>query len=92
MVSPFLCSDDSEADSKSEPAEQRPKRHESLVVHDAMVWRWMDRVASWPSSPSGSSSPITFAPSSEFLVALVVAPPGNHRRPVILIRPGESIP
>ncbi|GKC16373.1 hypothetical protein Tco_1013155, partial [Tanacetum coccineum] len=31
LVSPFLCSDDSEADSKSEPAEQRPERHESLT-------------------------------------------------------------
>ncbi|GJX96543.1 hypothetical protein Tco_0352341 [Tanacetum coccineum] len=39
LVSPFLCSDDSKADSKSEPAEQRPERHESLAVHDAMVSR-----------------------------------------------------
>ncbi|GKB57745.1 hypothetical protein Tco_0913931, partial [Tanacetum coccineum] len=31
LVSPFLCSDDSEADSKFEPAEQRPERHESLA-------------------------------------------------------------
>nr|GEW25264.1 hypothetical protein [Tanacetum cinerariifolium] len=31
LVSPFLCSDDSEADSESEPADQRPKRHESLT-------------------------------------------------------------
>ncbi|GKC79169.1 hypothetical protein Tco_1129943 [Tanacetum coccineum] len=31
LVSPFLCSDDSKANSKSEPAEQRPERHESLA-------------------------------------------------------------
>ncbi|GJU40140.1 retrovirus-related pol polyprotein from transposon TNT 1-94 [Tanacetum coccineum] len=31
LVSPFLCSDDSEADSESKPAEQRPERHESLT-------------------------------------------------------------
>ncbi|GKE56123.1 hypothetical protein Tco_1495308 [Tanacetum coccineum] len=31
LVSPFLCSDDSEADSKFETAEQRPERHESLA-------------------------------------------------------------
>ncbi|GKE47020.1 hypothetical protein Tco_1478278 [Tanacetum coccineum] len=31
LVSPFLCSDDSEADSESEPAEQRPERRESLI-------------------------------------------------------------
>ncbi|GKD48253.1 hypothetical protein Tco_1277229, partial [Tanacetum coccineum] len=45
LVLPFLCSDDSKANSKSEPAEQRPERHESL------------------------------APSSEFPLAPVVAPP-----------------
>ncbi|GJU76114.1 hypothetical protein Tco_1273184 [Tanacetum coccineum] len=31
LVSPFLCSDDSKADSESEPAEQRPEMHESLT-------------------------------------------------------------
>nr|GEW28666.1 reverse transcriptase domain-containing protein [Tanacetum cinerariifolium] len=31
LVSPFLCTDDLEADSESEPAEQRPERHESLT-------------------------------------------------------------
>ncbi|GKA14283.1 hypothetical protein Tco_0693929, partial [Tanacetum coccineum] len=31
LVSPFLCFDDSEADSESKPAEQRPERHESLT-------------------------------------------------------------
>ncbi|GKG33805.1 hypothetical protein Tco_0433964, partial [Tanacetum coccineum] len=40
LVSPFLCSDDSEADSEFEPAEQRPERHESLTVHDVEVSRW----------------------------------------------------
>ncbi|GJX41161.1 putative reverse transcriptase domain-containing protein [Tanacetum coccineum] len=61
LVSPFLCSDDSEADSESEPAEQRPERHESLVVHDAMDSRWRDRVASKLSKPSGSLPHDTFA-------------------------------
>nr|GEU39411.1 reverse transcriptase domain-containing protein [Tanacetum cinerariifolium] len=32
------------------------------------------------------------APSSEFLLAPVVAPPGIHRRRAILIQPGEDIP
>nr|GEX99213.1 reverse transcriptase domain-containing protein [Tanacetum cinerariifolium] len=31
LVSPFFCFDDLEADSESEPAEQRPERHESLT-------------------------------------------------------------
>ncbi|GJZ27816.1 putative reverse transcriptase domain-containing protein, partial [Tanacetum coccineum] len=62
LVSPFLCFDDSEADSESEPAEQRLERHESLAVHDAM-----------------------------FSIALVISPPGIHRRPAILIRPNEAI-
>ncbi|GJU65182.1 hypothetical protein Tco_1247017 [Tanacetum coccineum] len=51
-----------------------------------------DRVASRPSSPSGSSSHDTFAPSSKFPIALVIASPGIHRRPAILIRLGEAIP
>ncbi|GJT31146.1 putative reverse transcriptase domain-containing protein [Tanacetum coccineum] len=78
LVSPFLCSDDLEADSESEPAEQRLERHESLAVHDAMVSRWRDRVASRPSSPSRSSSHDTLAPSFEFPLAPVVAPPRIH--------------
>ncbi|GKE81698.1 hypothetical protein Tco_1551698 [Tanacetum coccineum] len=57
-----------------------------------MVSRWKDRVASRPSSLSGSSSHDIFAPSSEFPISPVVAPPGIHRRPAILIRPGEAIP
>ncbi|GJZ75283.1 hypothetical protein Tco_0639748 [Tanacetum coccineum] len=73
LVSPFLCSDDSEADDESEPAEQRPERHESLTVHDAKVSRWRDRVASRPSTPSGPSSHDTLAPSSEFPLAPIVA-------------------
>nr|GEU61299.1 hypothetical protein [Tanacetum cinerariifolium] len=31
LVSPFLCFNNSEVDRESEPAEQRPKRHESLT-------------------------------------------------------------
>ncbi|GJR06049.1 putative reverse transcriptase domain-containing protein [Tanacetum coccineum] len=92
LVSPFLCFDDSEADSDSKPAEQRLERHESLAVHNAIVSRWRDRVASRPSSPLGSSSHDTLAPSSEFPLASVVAPPEICRRPVILIRPDEAIP
>ncbi|GKF72252.1 hypothetical protein Tco_0208366, partial [Tanacetum coccineum] len=88
LVSLFLCSDDSEADSESEPTKERPERHESLAVHDAMVSRWRDMVASRPSSPSGSSSHDTLALSSEFLVA----PLGIRRRLVIITRPGEAIP
>ncbi|GJU35144.1 hypothetical protein Tco_1183498 [Tanacetum coccineum] len=68
LVLPFLYSDDSEADGESEPAEQRPERHESLSAHD------------------------TLAPSSEFPLAPIVAPPGIRRRSMTLIRPGEAIP
>ncbi|GKE61918.1 hypothetical protein Tco_1512285, partial [Tanacetum coccineum] len=92
LVSPFLCSDDSKTDSESEPVEERPERHESLIVHDVMVSRWRDRVTSKPSSPSVSLSHDTFAPSSEFPVAPVVAPPEILRWLAILIRPGEAIP
>ncbi|GJQ93921.1 hypothetical protein Tco_0005060 [Tanacetum coccineum] len=39
LVSPFLCSYDSEAVSESEPTKQRPERHESFAVYDSMVSR-----------------------------------------------------
>ncbi|GKD94458.1 hypothetical protein Tco_1374295, partial [Tanacetum coccineum] len=75
LVSSFLCFDDSEADSESEPAKQRPERHESLAAHDAMVSRWRVRVTYGPSSLSGSSSHETLVPPSEFHIAPVVASP-----------------
>ncbi|GKF27637.1 hypothetical protein Tco_0093979 [Tanacetum coccineum] len=75
LVLPFLCFNDSEVDSESKPGEQRPERHESLVVHDTIVLRWRDRVSSRPSSLSGSSPHDTFASSSEFPLASIVAPP-----------------
>nr|GFA21364.1 hypothetical protein [Tanacetum cinerariifolium] len=52
VVSPFLCSNDSE----SESADELPERHVSLRPHDDMVSRWRDRVRFRTSSPSGSSS------------------------------------
>nr|GFD36048.1 hypothetical protein [Tanacetum cinerariifolium] len=58
----------------SEPARERPERHESLAVHDAMVSRWRYRVAFRPSSQSRSSSHNAFAPSFEFPIAHVVTP------------------
>ncbi|GKA95019.1 hypothetical protein Tco_0817057 [Tanacetum coccineum] len=68
MVLPFLCSDDSESDT------ELPERHLSSAPHDAMVARWRSRVASQPSSPSGSSSPTTS--TSEILTAPILpAPP-----------------
>ncbi|GJS28144.1 hypothetical protein Tco_0488764 [Tanacetum coccineum] len=91
MVSPFLCSDDSESDTEI------PKRHVSPTPHDAMLTRWRSRVASRSSSPTTSipeipTAPILPAPSSEFPIAPFVAPPGIRQRQAILIRPGEDIP
>ncbi|GJX65396.1 putative reverse transcriptase domain-containing protein [Tanacetum coccineum] len=97
MVSPFLCSDDSESDTEI------PERHVSPTPHDAMLTRWRSRVASRSSSPTTSTPEIPtapilpapsaiVAPSSEFPLAPVVAPPGIRRRRAILIRPGEDIP
>ncbi|GKE85166.1 hypothetical protein Tco_1558908, partial [Tanacetum coccineum] len=73
-------------------SQQRPERHESLPVHDVMVSRWRDRVASRPSLPSGSSSHDTLAPSSEFPIAHIVAPVRMRLWQATLIRPGEAIP
>nr|GEW53539.1 hypothetical protein [Tanacetum cinerariifolium] len=96
MVSPFLCSDDSESDT------EMPKRHVSPIPHDAMLTRWRSRVASRLSSPTTSTLDIptasillatstVVAPSSEFPPAPVVAPPKIHHRRAILIRPIEDI-
>ncbi|GJX58071.1 hypothetical protein Tco_0289461 [Tanacetum coccineum] len=65
LVSPFLCSDDSEADNE---------------------------VTSRLSSPSGSSSHDTFAPSSDLPIVPVIAPAMIRRWPAILIPPEEAIP
>nr|GEY28828.1 hypothetical protein [Tanacetum cinerariifolium] len=81
MVSPFLCSDDSESDTEI------PERHVSPTPHDAMLTRWRRRVALRSSSPTTSTleihtAPILcapsaiVAPSSELPLAPVVAPPG----------------
>nr|GEU46221.1 hypothetical protein [Tanacetum cinerariifolium] len=96
MVLPFLCSDDSESDTKI------PVRHVSPTRHDAMLTRWRSRVALRSSSPTTSTPenpnvPILpapsaiAAPSSEFLLAPVVAPSKIRRRRAILIRPEEDI-
>nr|GEW01510.1 reverse transcriptase domain-containing protein [Tanacetum cinerariifolium] len=46
MVSPFLCSDDSESDT------EMSERHVSPIPHDAILTRWRSRVASRSSSPT----------------------------------------
>ncbi|GJZ08229.1 hypothetical protein Tco_0542512, partial [Tanacetum coccineum] len=97
MVSPFLCLDDSESDTKM------PKRHVSPTPHDVMLTRWRSRVASRSSSPTTSNPEIPtapilptpsviVAPSSEFPFAPVVAPPEIRQRRAILIRIREDIP
>nr|GEU83323.1 hypothetical protein [Tanacetum cinerariifolium] len=97
MVSPFLCSYDFESNA------EMPERHVSPTPHDAMLTRWRSRVASRSSSPTTSTPeipvapilPVPFAivaPSSEFPLAPVVAPPRIHRRRAILILPREDIP
>ncbi|GJW97438.1 hypothetical protein Tco_0179246, partial [Tanacetum coccineum] len=56
MVSPFLCSDDSESDT------EMPERHVSPTPHNVMLTRWRSRVASRSSSPTTSTSEIPTAP------------------------------
>ncbi|GJW13747.1 putative reverse transcriptase domain-containing protein [Tanacetum coccineum] len=73
LVSPFLCTDDSGADSESEPAEQRPERHEhawrrvshrSLDHHSSLDFT---SDSSSSSSSSDSSSDISLGSSSDSL-------------------------
>ncbi|GKA14667.1 hypothetical protein Tco_0694313, partial [Tanacetum coccineum] len=56
MVLPFLCSDDSESDTKI------LERNVSPTSHDAMITRWRSRVASRSSSPTTSTLEIPTAP------------------------------
>ncbi|GJY05657.1 putative reverse transcriptase domain-containing protein [Tanacetum coccineum] len=68
MVSPFLCSEDSESDTEI------PKRYVSPTPHEAMLTRWRSRVVLRSSSPTTSileilTVPILPAPSSEFPLA-----------------------
>nr|GEW32114.1 hypothetical protein [Tanacetum cinerariifolium] len=96
MVLPFLCSNDSDSDTKM------PKRHVSPTPHDDMLTRWRSRVASRSSSPTTSTleiltTPIPPAPSaivapSTNIISPVDAPPRIHQRRAILIRPRQDIP
>ncbi|GJW08075.1 hypothetical protein Tco_1570498, partial [Tanacetum coccineum] len=66
MVSPFLCSDDSESDT------EMPERHVSSTPHDDMLARWRSRVASRSSSLTTSTleiptAPIPPAPSTDII-------------------------
>ncbi|GJT19206.1 hypothetical protein Tco_0877912 [Tanacetum coccineum] len=56
MVSHFLCSNDSESDTKM------PGRLISPIPHDAMLTRWRSSVASRSSSPTTSTPEILTAP------------------------------
>nr|GEZ21449.1 hypothetical protein [Tanacetum cinerariifolium] len=76
MVSPFLCLADLESDTKV------PERHVSPTTSTPEI----------PTAPISPAPSATSAPSFEFPLAPVVAPPGIRRRRAILIRIGEDIP
>ncbi|GKD25005.1 hypothetical protein Tco_1231219 [Tanacetum coccineum] len=95
MVSPFLCLDDLESDTKL------PERRVSPTPLDAMLARWRSRVASRSSSPTTSTpeiptAPITPTPSAIVapytdIISHVDTPPRVRRRRAILIRLGQDI-
>ncbi|GKA77310.1 hypothetical protein Tco_0783771 [Tanacetum coccineum] len=76
MVSPFLCSDESESNTEI------PERHLSPTTSTPEI----------PTVPILPAPSAIVAPSSEFPLTPVVAPPRIRRRRAILIRPGEDIP
>ncbi|GKB06814.1 hypothetical protein Tco_0835047 [Tanacetum coccineum] len=96
MVSPFMCSDDSESDT------EMPKRHVSPTPYDTMLTRWRSKVASRLSSPTNSTLeiltapilPVPYAVVAPFtdIISPVDAPPEIRRRRPILIRLGQDIP
>nr|GEU51459.1 putative reverse transcriptase domain-containing protein [Tanacetum cinerariifolium] len=96
MVLPFLCSSNSKSDTET------PERHVSPIPHDVVLTRWRSRGASRSSSPTISTleiltAPIlpvpstVVAPSFEFPLAPVVAPPEICRRRAIFIQLGKDI-
>ncbi|GKD21085.1 hypothetical protein Tco_1222788, partial [Tanacetum coccineum] len=76
IVSPFLCSGNSESDTEI------PERHVSPTTS-------IPEILTALILPAPSA---IVAPSSDYPLAPVVAPPGIHQRRAILIRPGEDIP
>nr|GEZ55101.1 retrovirus-related Pol polyprotein from transposon 17.6 [Tanacetum cinerariifolium] len=101
-ISPFLCSDDSESDPESEPADELPMRHVSLRLYDDVVSRWRDTFRFRPSSRSGSSSsPDNTIPSAEIPVApispapsiaiAIVSPARDTLTPIITTSPAIRI-
>ncbi|GJY14476.1 putative reverse transcriptase domain-containing protein, partial [Tanacetum coccineum] len=76
MVSPLLCSDDSESDTEI------PERHVSPTTSIPEI----------PNAPILPAPSAIVAPLSEYPLAHVVALPEIRRRRAILIRPGEDIP
>ncbi|GKF85053.1 hypothetical protein Tco_0249951, partial [Tanacetum coccineum] len=76
MVLPFLCSDDSESDT------EMPERHVSPTTSTLEI----------PTTLILPAPYVVIAPTFEFPLAPVVAPPGIRRRRAILIRHEEDIP
>ncbi|GJW66645.1 putative reverse transcriptase domain-containing protein [Tanacetum coccineum] len=75
IVSPFLCSDDSESDTEI------PERHVSPTTSTLEI----------PTTPILSIPSAIVAPSSKYPLAPIVALPRNRQRRAILIRPEEDI-
>ncbi|GKG21321.1 hypothetical protein Tco_0383916, partial [Tanacetum coccineum] len=63
LVSPFLCTDDSEADSEFEPAEQRPERHESLTPSSEFLLHLLLPHPRFVDSQRFLSNPVRLFPS-----------------------------
>ncbi|GJX71068.1 hypothetical protein Tco_0308239 [Tanacetum coccineum] len=76
MVLLFPCSDELESDTEI------PERHISPTTSTPEI----------PTAPILPAPSAIVAPSSEFPLAPVDAPPGIRRRRAILIQPGEEIP
>ncbi|GJX55052.1 hypothetical protein Tco_0284949 [Tanacetum coccineum] len=77
MVSPFMCSDDSESDTEILERHVSPTTYTIPEIPTALIL------------PAPSA---IVAPSSEYPLARVFSPPRIRRRRAILIRPGDDIP
>ncbi|GJS12749.1 hypothetical protein Tco_0407221 [Tanacetum coccineum] len=73
MVSPFLCSDDSDSDPESEPADEIPKRHVSLRLYNDVI-----PVAPIPPAPSTEIATTSLA--CDTLTQVITASLAVHSR------------
>ncbi|GKC09685.1 hypothetical protein Tco_1001295 [Tanacetum coccineum] len=91
ITSPFLHILDSSKASDDSSSNDSFMSHSSLDSHKVVVARWRGKVASRPSSPSSTHALPCTDITSPAPCRVVLALPGVHRRPAVLVLPGKRV-